>query len=137
MCKKKTLAMVSATLWFFWAAVLVVSAKTQKAQFLGKWDALDAGGGGNQTVSLIAGGPASSLLVRLYEDNTSACGVDESRRPIQAASDMGRFSESSYTLSGNLNLAQQAAPTSIDVLHDARFGKSLGGFGGGWLMVAK
>jgi len=136
MHKKKTLAVVSATLWIFWAAVLVVSAKTEKAQFLGKWDSLDAGGGGNQTVSLIAGGPASSLLVRLYEDNTSACGVDKSRRPIWAASDMGRFSESAYTLSGNLNFTRQAAPTSLDVLHDARFGMSFAVFGEGWLMRA-
>ena len=96
--KKKMLAFASATLSLFWLAVLLVSAKTEKAQFLGKWDSVAVDGGGNKTLSLIAGGPASSLLARLYEDNTTASGADPTQRPIRAASDMGRFSESAYTL---------------------------------------
>jgi hypothetical protein len=62
--------------------------------------------------------------VRLYDDNTSACGLGESRRPMQAASDMGRLRESGHTLSGNLNLAQQAAPTSLAMMYYAGFGCS-------------
>jgi hypothetical protein len=108
--KKKMLAFASATLSLFWLAVLLVSAKTEKAQFLGKWDSVAVDGGGNKTLSLIAGGPASSLLARLYEDNTTASGADPTQRPIRAASDMGRFSESAYTLSGNLNLMFEAPP---------------------------
>ena len=102
--KKRMLAFASASLSLFWLAVLLVSAKTEKAQFLGKWDSVDVEGGGNKTLTLIASGPASSLLARLYEDDTSACGVDQTRRPIQAASDRGRFSGSGYRLSGNSNL---------------------------------
>jgi hypothetical protein len=105
--KKKMLAFASASLSIFWLAVLLISAKTENARFLGKWDSVAVDGVGNKTLSLIASGPASSLLARLYEDNTSACGLDESRRPIQAASDRGRFSESGYTRSGNLNLIPQ------------------------------
>jgi hypothetical protein len=73
-------------------------------------------------VAISPAGPASSLLVRLYEDNTSACRLGEWRQPIQAASDMGRFHESGHTLSGKLNLAQQAPPTSLAIMHDTGFG---------------
>jgi hypothetical protein len=124
--KKRMLAFASASLSLFWLAVLLVSAKTEKAQFLGRWDSVDAGDGGNKTLSLIAGGPASSLLVRLYEDNTTATELDASRRPIQAASDMGRFSESAYALTGNLNLMFEAASPSLDGASEARFGFSRG-----------
>jgi hypothetical protein len=124
--KKRMLAFASASLSLFWLAVLLVSAKTEKAQFLGRWQSVDAGDRGSKTLSLIAGSPASSLLVRLYEDNTSAVEVDASRRPMQAASDMGRFSESAYTLSGNLNLMFRAAPPSLDGISDARFGFNRG-----------
>jgi hypothetical protein len=124
--KKKTLAFASASLSLVWLAVLLVSAKTEKARFLGRWDSVDAGEGGNKTLSLIAGGPASSLLVRLYEDNTTAIEVDASRRPIQTASDMGRFGESAYTASGNLNLTMQAPPPRLDAGRGPSFQLSRG-----------
>jgi hypothetical protein len=111
--KKRMLAFASATLSLFWLAVLLISAKTEKARFLGKWDSVAVDGGVNRTLSLIAGGPTSSLLARLYEDDTAACGVDQTRRPIQAASAMGRFSESDYKLSGNSNLVPQAVPPPL------------------------
>ena len=72
-------------------------------------------------VAISPAGPTRSQLVRLYEDNTSACRLGESRRPMQAASDMGRLRESGHTLSGNLNLAQQAAPTSLAMMYYAGF----------------
>jgi hypothetical protein len=118
MVKKKMLALASATLSLFWAAVLLVSAKTEKAQFVGKWQAVDMKDGGNHILSLLAGGPTSGLLVRLYEDNTTACGVDGFRRPIRAASDTGRSSPPGYAGFASFDMYRQwLAPALTGTQH--------------------
>jgi len=106
--KKKVLAVFAASMSLLLAAVLVSSAAAARDPFIGRWHATDALDGSNETMS-IGGGPGGTVMMRLHDDYTTACGD-----PFPPSFVTGFLTEQDAThLSGDVQILCLAKPPFI------------------------